>query len=283
MAKITYPGAVDTHAHVCGPEARYPYWPGRIYTPADASPEDYRAMLDSLGVERGVLVQPSVYATDNRRMMDALALDPERLRGVAVLPWDTSLREIEKLHAAGVRGIRVNIVDIKENKGALPLRELESLAARVQPLGWHVEFLMHVDEFPDLEEQLASFPVDTVFGHLGYVSSRKSIEEPGFQGLIALMKKGKAWVKMTAPYRLTLSAMPYPDTDKFAHALVAAAPERLLWGSDWPHVHIKTAMPRDEDLLALFRRWVGDEALQRKILVENPAQLYNFPAIQSAM
>lgn len=273
----------DCHAHVVGPESRYPYAANRLYTPHDALPSDYRRMLDSLGIERGVLVQPSIYGTDNRAMLDALAQDPARLRGVAVVPWDVTSSELEKLHAAGVRGVRQNIVDLKDGKGVLPLDALKKLASRIQPFGWHVEFLMHVDEFPDLDRQLADFPVDVVFGHLGYVSTQKTQEERGFQALLRLMKDGKAWVKLTAPYRLTLSEMPYPDTDRFAQALVEGAPERLVWGTDWPHVFIKTAMPEDRKLLGLFERWVPDERQRRRILVDNPARLYNFAPIQSAM
>jgi predicted TIM-barrel fold metal-dependent hydrolase len=266
----------DCHAHVCGPESRYPYAANRLYTPHDASPADYRKMLDSLGMERGVLVQPSIYAADNRCLLDALAQDPVRLRGVAVVPWDVASKDLEKLHAAGVRGVRQNIVDLKDGKGVLPLNELKKLAGRIKPFGWHVEFLMHVDEFPDLDRQLADFPVEVVFGHLGYVSTQKTPAERGFQALLRLMKDGKAWVKLTAPYRLTLSEMPYPDTDVFARALVDGAPERLIWGTDWPHVFIKTAMPDDRNLLALFERWVPDERMRRRILAENPARLYGF-------
>jgi 2-pyrone-4,6-dicarboxylate lactonase len=273
----------DCHAHVCGPESRYPYAANRLYTPHDAPPSDYRRMLDALGIERGVLVQPSIYAADNRAMLDALAQDPARLRGVAVVPWDIPSKELEKLHAAGVRGVRQNIVDLKDGKGALPLAELKNLAKKIKPFGWHVEFLMHVDEFPDLDRQLADFPVDVVFGHLGYVPATKSTGEAGFKALLRLMKDGKAWVKLTAPYRLTSSAMPYPDTARFAQALVAAAPERLIWGTDWPHVFIKAAMPDDAKLFSLFEHWVPDEKLRRRILVDNPAQLYSFPPIQSAM
>jgi 2-pyrone-4,6-dicarboxylate lactonase len=266
----------DCHAHVCGPESRYPYSPNRLYTPHDASPADFRRMLDSLGIERGVLVQPSIYAADNRCLLDALAQDPVRLRGVAVVPFGATSKELERLHAAGVRGVRQNIVDLKDGKGVLPLDDLRKLAAKVKPFGWHVEFLMHVDEFPDLDKQLADFPVDVVFGHLGYVNTRKTTAERGFQALLRLMKDGKAWVKMTAPYRLTLSEMPYPDTDVFARALVDGAAERLIWGSDWPHVFIKTAMPEDRKLFSLFERWVPDERMRRRILVDNPAQLYGF-------
>lgn len=268
--------ACDVHAHVCGPESRYPFIAERLYTPPDASVEDYRHMLDALGIERAVLVQPSIYGSDNRAMLDALAKDPKRLRGVAVVPFDVADAELDRLHALGVRGVRTNIVDLKTGKGQLPLAELRSLASRIKRLGWHLEFLMHVDEFPDLDRQLADFPVDVVFGHLGYVPTGKGLETPGFKALVRLMKDGKAWAKMTAPYRLTLSGMPYPDTDAFAQALVEAAPQRLVWGSDWPHVFIKTAMPNDGDLFDLFARWVPDAGLRQRILVDHPARLYDF-------
>src|SRR5207247_9919624 len=136
----------DCHAHVCGPESRYPYAPNRLYTPEDASPADYRRMLDSLGMERGVLVQPSIYGSDNRALLDALAQDPVSLRGIAVVPFDVDAKEVELLHEGGVRGVRQNIVDLKNGKGVLPLEPLRALAKRIQPFGWHVELLMHVAE-----------------------------------------------------------------------------------------------------------------------------------------
>lgn len=270
------PLACDVHAHVCGPADRYPYIAERLYTPPDASPGDFRHMLDALGIARGVLVQPSIYGIDNRALLDALATDRKRLRGVAVVPFDVPASEIERLHAAGVRGVRCNIVDLKTNKGQLPLDGLRALATTVKPFGWHVEFLMHVDEFPDLDRLLGDFPVDVVFGHLGYVPTRNGVDTAGFKALLRLMRDGKAWVKLTAPYRLTLSAMPYADVDGFAQALVATAPERLLWGSDWPHVFIRSAMPNDGALFDVFAHWVPDAAQRHRILVDNPAGVYGF-------
>lgn len=270
------PLACDVHAHVCGPADRYPYIAERLYTPPDASPADFRHMLDAIGVARGVLVQPSIYGTDNRAMLDALATDRARLRGVAVVPFDVTTAHIERLHAAGVRGVRCNIVDLKSGKGQLPLDGLRALANTVRPFGWHVEFLMHVDEFPDLDQLLGDFPVEVVFGHLGYVPTRNGVDTAGFKALLRLMRDGKAWVKLTAPYRLTLSAMPYADVDPFAQSLVAHAPDRLLWGSDWPHVFIRSAMPNDGALFDVFARWVPDAAMRERILVGNPAQLYDF-------
>jgi 2-pyrone-4,6-dicarboxylate lactonase len=269
-------GAWDCHAHVFGPGGRYPFIPHGLYAPADALPHEFRHMLDVLGLERGVLVQPSIYGTDNRAMLDALALDPERLRGIAVLPFDAGADEVERLHAQGVRGVRCNIVDLKFDKGVLPLDGLRALAERIARFGWHVEFLMHVNDFPDLDRQLADFPVDVVFGHLGYVPVAEGLETKGFAALLRLMRQGKAWVKLTAPYRLTLSAMAYPDVAPFARALVDAAPERLLWGSDWPHVYIRSAMPNDGELFDVFATWVPDAAMRKRILVDNPARVYDF-------
>lgn len=270
--------ACDVHAHVCGAQSRYPMIRERLYTPPEATPADFRHMLDALGIARGVLVQPSIYGTDNRAMLDALALDPQRLRGVAVTPFDVPPAEIERLHAAGVRGLRANIVDLKSNKGELPLEQLRSVAQRIKPFGWHIEFLMHVNEFPVLDRQLADFPVEVVFGHLGYVPVGACLDTAGFAALLRLMRDGRAWVKLTAPYRLTQSAPPYADTTPLAQALVDAAPARLLWGSDWPHVFIKTAIPNDGALFDIFSNWVPDAAMRKRILVDNPATVYDFKA-----
>jgi 2-pyrone-4,6-dicarboxylate lactonase len=160
----------------------------------------------------------------------------------------------------------------------LPVDALKSLASRIAPFGWHLEFLMHVDEFPDLDLQLTGIPVPMVFGHLGYVPVATGPKTPGFEALLRLMRDGRAWVKMTAPYRLTSSELPYTQADIFAARLVEAAPERLVWGSDWPHVTMKSAMPNDGDLFDVFARWVPDETIRNRILVENAAQLYDFPA-----
>jgi 2-pyrone-4,6-dicarboxylate lactonase len=268
--------ACDTHAHVCGPESRYPYWPGRVYTPPDALPAQYGHLLQVLGVQRAVLVQPSVYGTDNTAMLDALAADPVHLRAVAVVEPDIGDKELERLHALGVRGVRCNIVDIKEGKGRLPMGMLNALAAKVRPFGWHIEFLMHVDEFPDLDKMLDGFPVDVVFGHLGYMKTALGLQSPGFQALLRLLESGRAWVKLTGPYRISGQSLPYPDVVPFAHALVEGAPERIVWGTDWPHVMVKGAMPNDGDLCDLLADWIPDEDARRQVLAHNPAKLYGF-------
>ncbi len=270
-------GATDCHAHICGPASRYEYFDGRIYTPPDALLSDYQRMLATIGIERAVLVQPSVYGTDNSAMLDAIKCAPSKLRGVAVVDDDIGSDELARLHAAGVRGVRINIVDVKDRKpGTLPLAALTTLADKVKPFGWHMEFLMHVDEFPDLDHMLADFPVETVYGHLGYMKTGNGTGNAGFLALIRLMQAGRAWVKLTGPYRISTGPLPHADTNDYAHALLAAAPSQVVWGSDWPHVMVKTPMPNDGDLCDLLTAWVPDAALRKRVLVDNPARLYGF-------
>ena len=186
--------ACDTHAHICGPAARYPYWSGRIYTPPDCLLSDYRHLLSTLGVERAVLVQPSVYASDNRLLLDALRAAGPNFRAVAVVEDSIDDAELERMHGLGVRGVRCNIVDIVEDKGKMPLAMLERLAAKIQRFGWHIELLMHADEFPDMDRAFEDFPVDIVLGHLGYLRTERGTDDPGFQALLRLMRTKKAWV-----------------------------------------------------------------------------------------
>ncbi len=271
-------GACDCHAHVCAPASRYDYDPRRIYTPSDAPVEEYQRLLATLGVTRAVLVQPSFYGQDNSAMLDAIKTGGADFRGVAVLPDDVSDSEIERLHAAGVRGVRFNIVDVKEGKGMLPLAQLKQMAHRVRPFGWHIELLMHVDEFPELDKALSGFPVDLVFGHLGYVRTEKGTFAPGFQALLRLMQEGRAWVKLTGPYRISSTGLPHGDTDAFAHALLSTAAQRVVWGTDWPHVMVnwKTPMPNDGHLTDVLLNWIPDVQLRKHVLVDNPAKLYGF-------
>jgi predicted TIM-barrel fold metal-dependent hydrolase len=261
---------------VCGPYDQYPLLPERLYNPPLASVHDYVGMLDALGIERGVLVQPSVYGVDNSAMLDALKLFPQRLRGVAVVKQDVSVEDLQQMHKVGVRGVRINIVDLKNNKGKLPLDDIRRLAEKIKPLSWHIEFLMHTNEFPNLEQDLGDLPVDLVFGHLGYVPTKEGLHTQGFESLIRLVKAKKAWIKLTAPYRLTLNHLPYPDVNAFADRLVSEVSDRLIWGSDWPHVFIKTPMPNDGELFNIFTDWVRSPELVKKILVDNPKTLYDF-------
>jgi 2-pyrone-4,6-dicarboxylate lactonase len=271
------PRSCDTHAHIMGPKAKYAYSPARVYTPPDCLLADYLHMLDMLGVERAVLVQPSVYGTDNTVMLEAMKTAGSRLRGVAVVDEDISDDELKSLDAAGVRGVRVNIVDVKDRKpGTLPIDSLRKLAQRIAPLGWHLELLMHADEFPDLDETFADFPVDIVLGHLGYLTQGAPLDHPGFQALLRLMKAGRAWVKLTGPYRITSERLPYSSTVPFAHALLEANRERVLWGTDWPHVMLKGLMPNDGELADVLAQWIPDMATRQQVLARNPEKLYRF-------
>lgn len=271
------PLACDTHAHIMGPAARYPYSPARVYTPPDCLLPDYLHMLRTLGVERAVLVQPSVYGTDNTAMLEAIKAAGNRFRGVAVVDDDISEAELTDLHDAGARGIRVNVVDVKDRKpGTLPLDALKKLAQRIRPLGWHMEFLMHADEFPDLDRTFAEFPVDIVLGHLGYMRTDKGTDAPGFQALLRLVRSDRCWVKLTGPYRITSGPLPYLDTIPYAHALLEANRERIIWGTDWPHVMLKGAMPNDGELADLLSDWIPDANVREQVLVKNPERLYGF-------
>jgi 2-pyrone-4,6-dicarboxylate lactonase len=269
--------ACDTHAHVMGPASRYDYSPARVYTPPDCLPDQYRHLLDTLGVERAVLIQPSVYGTDNSAMLDAMKADPKRLRGVAVVDPSVSDAGLKSMHTLGVRGVRVNIVDVKDRKpGTLPLDVLRPLAARIAPLGWHMEFLMHANEFPDLDKTFSDFPVPVVLGHLGYMKGCPGMDNPGFQALLRLMQSGKAWVKLTGPYRISAQDIPHADTVPYAHALLKANAAQVIWGTDWPHVMHKGQIPNDGDLTNLLLDWVPDEKQREQVLVANPARLYGF-------
>ena len=270
-------GACDCHAHVIGPLKQYPLAADRVYTPPDCVAGDYRAMLATLGVTRAVLVQPSIYGSDNRLLLDTLAAaDPAHWRGVVVLTGDEDDAELARLHKAGVRGARVNLVDRSERSTTLPMASLRRLAERIAPLGWHLELLAHVDEAGAGLQALGDLPLPLVFGHLGYLSIGRGVDDPGFCALLALLRGGRAWVKLTGPYRLTRDALPYAAVDDFVAALRETAPERLLWGSDWPHVMLRGTMPNDGDLVDLLQRWLPDVAQRQQVLIHNPQALYGF-------
>lgn len=272
-------GACDCHAHVMGPSRDYPFAHGRIYTPPDCLADDYLAMLRAVGVSRAVLVQPSVYGTDNRLLIDSLRRNPQALRGVAVLGEGVADAELERLHGAGVRGVRVNLVDRVDRvdrEARLPMAALGALARRVAPLGWHLELLAHVDQHGCELAALQDLPVPVVFGHFGYLGLERGADDLGFLALLALLRGGRTWVKLTGPYRLTRAALPYAGCDELAAALRETAIDRLVWGSDWPHVMLRGAMPNDADLLDLLSRWLPDAEQRLAVLVHNPQVLYGF-------
>ena len=264
-------GAWDTHGHIFGPESEYAYSPRRGYTPPDASLDAYETLHRTLGVARGVLTQPSVYGVDNTAMLDAMGRSDGRLMGVASVDKEVSEAELTRLHEAGVRGLRINLAD----KGGNPFdsfADVQAMGERIVDMGWHMEFLIHVHEFPDLRKTFSSLPVHSVFGHMGYVPAGAGLGP--LQEFMGLLKEGRTWVKLTGTYRITgLKQTPYSDVDPVARALIETAPERVIWGTDWPHPVCKIPMPNDGDLLDQLLDWAPDESVREKILVENPLKL----------
>lgn len=271
------PLSCDTHAHIF--EARFPYAKERLYTPPDSNLVDYRKLLRTLGCERAVLVQPSVYGADNAAMLDALKRAGPGFRAVAVTDPDISTGEVKALHRAGVRGLRFNVVDRRDHKNQIPADMLRNIAQRIAPHGWHIELLVNLDEATDFAPLLGSLGVSVVLGHLGYPKGGAAswTATPAFSDLLRLLDGGQCWIKLSGPYRITAAPhLPYADVDEPARKLVAAAPERMIWGTDWPHVMKKKPMANDGDLADLLERWVPDVATRKRILVDNPAALYGF-------
>ena len=263
-------GAWDTHIHAIGAPHRFPLSPDRGYTPAQVPIEAYLELMDRLGIARAVLVQPSIYGTDNRAMVDALARYPQRFRGVAVVAASVDDAALDALHAHGVRGVRANLL----NRGGISLADAAALAPRLAARGWHLQLQIDVSTF-DAFDALPRLPLPVVIDHFGYMPAAKGPNEPGFRRLLSLLAGRKCYVKLSSPNRLTpWRTEGYGAVTALARALVAANPERLLWASDWPHTDLRQDMPDDGELLGLLGEWVPDAAQRRAILVDNPAGLY---------
>jgi 2-pyrone-4,6-dicarboxylate lactonase len=271
-ALVLPPKAADCHAHVFGPVDRYPYAANRLYTPPPVFLEDYLAMHRAVGFERGVLVQTGLYGNDNSFIVDAIKAHPGQLRGIALIGENIPDAELRHLAASGIRGFRVN----RTAKTGLSIEVACRLAERVKALGWHVQFLLDVEDHPNIDQLLGSFATEVVIDHMGRPDPRRGVGAPGFQALIRLLQSGRGWAKLSAPYRTSRQEPPYADMTPFAHALVEAAPDRLVWGSDWPHVLLETTMPNDGDLVDQIAVWVPDADTRRRILVDNAERLYGF-------
>ncbi|MCW5297779.1 GntR family transcriptional regulator [Herbaspirillum lusitanum] len=273
---ILPPNACDSHFHIFGPEKRYPYSRGRIYTPPDCLLTDYLALHKSLGLTRCVLIQPSVYGSDNTALLDGLKTLDGAGRGVVVLNGRESASELRDMDALGVRGVRVNLVDVKAPSADMPIESLLRMQDRVASLGWHLELLVHVDNYPNLDEALDPLEVQVVFGHMGYLSRGVSPDHPGMKAMLALLQAGRAWAKITGPYRIGTEGPPYDTAGHIANWLAQTSMDRLVWGSDWPHVMVKGHMPHDTDLLNAVAEWIPGEGPQRALFSDNPAQLYGW-------
>jgi len=269
-------GACDCHAHVFGPSERYPYTPNRSYTPPEAAPGAYLHLHRTLGIERGVLVQPSVYGTDNRLQADTLNYLRQQgltYKGVAVVAADVTDTELDQLALSGHCGVRMNLLF----KGGIEWRDVSRLADRLAERSWHLQFLVDVSEFEQFEERVRSLSVPVIVDHMGHISVTKGVQNPGFQSLLKLMSEGRCWTKLSGAYRLTaMTQTPYQDVIPLARALIEANPEHCVWGSDWPHPHFSIPMPNDADLLNELLLWIDDEKIRNQILVDNPARFYGF-------
>lgn len=270
---VTPPGATDCHAHIFGPNSHYPFTPDRTYTPPEASIAQYFHMLDTLGLERGVIVQPSVYGRDNRCTLDAVRRHPDRLRAVVVVDESISEEELQKMHDDGARGVRLNLLF----RSGVEVSDVRRIAEKIAPLGWHLQMLIDVSEFADISETLGTLPVETVFDHLGHMPTSAGVNHRGFREMLSLVADGKSWVKLSGSYRITgQNETPYTDIAPFAREIIRANPERVLWASDWPHPYINVDMPNDGALLNMLDDWAPDAATRNQILARNPARLYGF-------
>lgn len=276
-ARLELPdGTCDTHGHIFGPAAHYPWNPARGYTPPDALPAAYEALHAALGVARGVLTQPSVYGTDNRCMLEYVSKNLHRMRAVVAVGPGIDQKSLDAMHVQGARGIRVNLADPGGNPFA-SFSEIERLGQQLKPMGWHIELLLHVHQMDDIIDDIRRLPVDISVGHLGYMPAAMGVAHPKFQAFLDLVADGRCWVKLTAPYRITsLKATPYADVTPFARALVERRPDRILWGTDWPHPICPAPMPNDGDLTDHLADWIPGADVRRRILVDNPAALFGF-------
>jgi predicted TIM-barrel fold metal-dependent hydrolase len=275
----TPPKACDTHCHVFGPAAQFPYAPERSYTPPDAPLAKYLSLLDTLGCERGVLVQGSAHGRDNSAMLDALERQPERLRGVAVADRDTAAVDFGTWDALGVRGLRFNHFfrdGQLHYRGGVPLEDAKILSPILRDLGWHIQLWIDVKDLPDTVPVLKKIGLPVVIDHMGRTDAQAGVTAPGFQALLRLLGEGGCWVKLSGAHRVSHMSPDYPDARALHVALVKENPEQLVWGSDWPHPRMEDEMPNAGHLLDLFNEWTEDDAIRRRILVDNPAKLYGF-------
>lgn len=266
-------GAIDTHFHVFGPEHRYPYAPDRSYTPPDAAFETWHKAAQSEGISAGVLVQASVHGFDNSQIADMLRNPPIPLRGVAALAPETNEQDLADLDALGFRGARVNTVF----SSGMKLAEAEKIAALLRGTGWHLEFLSDVSQIDGLRSMVERLDLPVVFAHFGHVQADRALATPGVKDLLGLVQDGLAWVKLSGPARITSHAVPpYDDIIPLVEAFCAANPDRLLWGSDWPHTALSRQTPTMKELVDMAVRWLPDPELASRVLVTNPRKLYGF-------
>jgi len=267
-------GSTDCHFHIFGPHDRYPLSPARGYTPSpEANIDTYRKMAETLGIERMVIVNPTPYGTDHQRTIESLEIfGRKRAKGVAVVNESFSRAALEDLKSRGFVAARVNSV----NTNSTPVDKLMTVVKMIEPLGWHLEVYVEGKELPGLEKTLLSLPMPVVLDHMGRIPSDRGTDSPEFQTLLRLLDSGKIWIKLCG-YRSSTQGPPYADMLKPARMIIETAPERCVWGTDWPHPRLYGPMlPDDGKLLDLLSDWAPDPRQFHRILVDNPAKLYGF-------
>ncbi|MDR3536039.1 MAG: amidohydrolase family protein [Acetobacteraceae bacterium] len=265
------PLTVDCHFHIFGPYDRFPLDAGRTYTPPAALVPDYLAMAETVGIERMVVVQASVYGTQNDVTLDAVRqFGLHRARAVAVIDDSFDSAALQRMHDSGVRGVRFNMV----SGNGTPEDQLDALARRIAPLGWHIQIYAEGDKLAEVAPRLVKLPVEVMIDHSGGVMAALGTAHPQFQALLRLLDSGRAWIKVCS-YRASSAGQPWTDVAPNVKALVAAAPDRCVWGTDWPHPGMDPA-PEAGVLLDQFCEWVPDAAVQQKVLAGNAGRLYGF-------
>ena len=266
----------DAHCHVFGPAGRFPYAPDRSYTPPDAPKESLAALHRILGIERAVIVQASCHGSDNRATLDAIAGSGGRYRGIAIVDETVTDKDYAALDAGGMRGVRFNFV--KHLGGRPDMRLFQRTLERIAPMGWHLVLHLDAADIVELAPLLRGLRLPFIIDHMGRVKADAGLAQAPFRALLELMRLDTCWVKVCGSERVASNGPPFADAVPFARALVEAAPDRVLWGTDWPHPNIARHMPNDGDLVDLVPLIAPDAATQHRLLVANPARLYDFKA-----
>jgi predicted TIM-barrel fold metal-dependent hydrolase len=281
-------GACDTHTHVFGDPARFPFAAARAYTPEPASVEEMRALHRALHTDRVVIVHPSVYGTDNSCTLDGMKQLGSIARGIAVIDEKTPEAALDEMDRAGIRGIRINLETSGQSDPAVARQRFQVAVDRIKRRGtWHIQVYTRLSVIEGIKEMVMAAPMPVVFDHFGGAQAALGVSQPGFESLLNLVRTGKAYVKLSAPYRSSTQSPDYADVAPLSKALIAANPQRMLWGSDWPHPASPVAhrplteitplwQVDDGRILNQLAVWAPDAALRKTILVENPAKLYGF-------
>jgi len=273
--KLALPaGACDCHIHLFGPASKFPFDPDSRYESRDQLPETNIALQEKVGLSRAVVVSGGAYGRNYAVLADALARFPHRFRGVALMPDEATHAEFEHLTKLGVRGLRF----ISAARGMKLPTINDGVAARAHVHGWHVQFYPFGTDIIDYADRLLALPNTIVLDHFASIPAAGGVDQPAVKTVLRMLDSGKVWLKLSGPMRCTRTEYPYVEVTPLARALVAHAPERVVWGSDWPHVNMNDRqMPNDGDLVDLIAEWIPDEATRRRILVDNACTLYGFP------